>query len=313
VRAVPHRLSTLGPLARVSVALVISVALFASLDALGDERRKLRWVTSVYIDAQGVRLKYPESVACGKDFFVVADTGNSRLLRYAYLNEIATAEAEVSLRQSSPIVVQVNSKGDLYVLDSREQSIEILSAAGEEVGELSPMGLPSKKKLIPRSFKIDRDDNIYILDIFSERVLVLDPNGSYSRHLEFPEEYGFFSDLSVDAQGTILLLDSVAAALYSAGRAEESFSRLGESLKEYMNFPTSLAKDDQGTLYLVDQYGSGLAVVGRDGSFLGRALGTGWIESRLNYPSQICISPEGTLVIADRSNSRVQVFAFSGD
>ena len=313
MRAVPHRLSTLGPLARVSIALAISVTLVASLDALGAERRKLRWVTSVYIDAQGVRLKHPESVACGKEFFVVADTGNSRLLRYAYLNEIATAEAEVPLPQTSPIVVQVNSKGDLYFLDSREQSIEIVNAAGEKLGELSPTGLPSRKKLIPRSFKIDRDDNIYILDIFSERVLVLDPDGTYSRHLELPEEYGFFSDLTVDAQGTILLLDSVDAAVYSAGRTAEGFSRLGESLREYMNFPTSLATDDQGTLYLVDQYGSGLAVVGRDGSFLGRALGTGWIESRLNYPSQVCISPDGTLVIADRSNSRVQVFAFIGD
>ena len=84
-------------------------------------------------------------------------------------------------------------------------------------------------------------------------------------------------------------------------------------LKEYMNFPTSLATDDQGTLYLVDQYVSGLAVVARDGSFQGRVLGMGWIESRLYYPTQICISPNGTLLIADRSNSRVQVFAFIKD
>jgi sugar lactone lactonase YvrE len=289
------------------------VALFASLEALGAERRKIRWVASVYIDSQGVRLRHPESVACGKDYFVVADTGNSRLLRYAYRNEIATAEAEFPLPQSSPVMVQVNSKGDLYFLDSREPRIEVVNAAGEKLGELSLSGLPSKKRLIPRSFRIDRNDNIYILDIFSERVLVLDPNGAYSRHLELPEEYGFFSDLTVDAQGTILLLDSVDATVYSAGPAAEAFSPLGESLREYMNFPTSLATDDQGTLYLVDQYGSGLAVVARDGSFLGRALGTGWIESRLYYPSQICIGPDGTLLIADRSNSRVQLFSLIED
>jgi sugar lactone lactonase YvrE len=247
------------------------------------------------------------------DFFVVADTGNSRLVRYTYRDGIAIGEAEFPLPQSSPIVVQVNSKGDLYVLDSREQSIEMLSATGSKLGELKPRDLPSKKKLIPKSFKIDRDDNIYVLDIFSERVLVLDPEGGYSRHVDLPEKYGFFSDLAVDELGTIHILDSVEAVVYSAGRKADAFSRLGESLKEYMNFPTSLATDDAGTLYLVDQFGSGLAVVARDGSFLGRALGMGWTDSRLYYPSQICISPDGNVLIADRSNSRVQLFTFVED
>lgn len=312
MRSVSHRLSTLGPLARVSVALAISVVLFGSLEAPGAERRRLRWVTSVYIDAQGVPLKHPESVACGKDFFIVADTGNSRLLRYTYLNEIATAEAEFRYPQSTPVVVQFNSRGDLYFLDSRQQSIEIVSSSGEKLGELKPSGMPSKAKLVPRSFRIDGNDNIYILDIFSERVLVLDPEGRYSRHVEFPEKYGFFSDLIADAEGTILLLDSADVSLYSASQEAEGFSRLGQSLAEYLNFPTGLATDDRGILYLVDQHGSGVAVVDRDGSFLGRELGMGWTESRLYYPSQICISPDGYVLIADRSNSRVQVFTLVG-
>jgi sugar lactone lactonase YvrE len=295
------------------IALAVSFVLFCSLDARAAEAKKLRWVTSVYIDAQGNRLRHPEGVACGRDFFVVADTGNSRLLRYGYRNEIATPEAEFPLPQSSPILVQVDSKGKLYFLDSREQEIGILSAAGEKVGELKPKGVPSKKSLVPKSFKIDRDDNLYILDIFSERVIVLDPEGRYTRHLDFPEEYGFFSDLAIDAVGGILLLDGADAAVYHALPKAESFSPLGSGLKEFMNYPTSLATDESGNLYHADQFGSGLAVVGRDGSFLGRVLGMGWIDSRLYYPSQVCISPGGDVLIADRSNSRVQLFSPVGD
>ena len=145
-----------------------------------------------------------------------------------------------------------------HFLDSRERGIGIVSATGEKLGDLKPRDLPSKKKIVPKSFKIDRDDNIYILDIFSERVLVLDPEGRYLRHLDFPEEYGFFTDLAVDAVGTILLLDGVDASVYRANRKAEGFSRLGESLKEFVNYPTSLATDDTGTLYVVDQFGSGL-------------------------------------------------------
>ena len=95
----------------------------------------------------------------------------------------------------------------------------------------------------------------------------------------------------------------------SAGAEAKLFSRLTESLKAYMNFPTGLETDDRGTIYLVDQYGSGLALVDRNGGFLGRKLGLGWNESRLYYPSQLCIADDGNLFIADRSNSRIQIFS----
>jgi sugar lactone lactonase YvrE len=300
-------------MARLTLTLVACVVLLASLSALSAEGPKIRWVSSVNVDALGEHLRHPEGVACAADFFVVADTGNSRLLRYTYGDGSPVAEAEFLLPKSSPIIVQVNSRGDLYFLDSREQSIGILNAAGEKLGTLKPRDMPSRKRLIPKSFKIDGDDNVYILDIFSQRVLVLDPDGRYLRHVDLPEEYGFFSDLAVDRAGKIFLLDGVDAALYSAHPTAEGFSRLGESLKEYMNYPTSLAADETGTLYLVDQFGSGLAVVARDGSFLGRSLGMGWKDSRLYYPSQICISPDRKIVIADRSNSRVQLFTPVGD
>ncbi|MDX2478778.1 MAG: hypothetical protein QNK24_00415, partial [Desulfuromusa sp.] len=80
-------------------------------------------------------------------------------------------------------------------------------------------------------------------------------------------------------------------------------------LKEHMNFPTSVAIDSHGTLYLSDQYGSGLALVGRDGSFQGRKFGMGWEDGQFYYPAQICINEQDTLVVADRNNSRVQVFS----
>ena len=91
------------------------------------------------------------------------------------------------------------------------------------------------------------------------------------------------------------------------------FSPLTKSMKEYVNFPTCLAVDSQGVIYLVDQYGSGLALVGADGSFLGRRLGMGWNESGLYFPSQVCINEDGVVFIADRNNSRVQIFRVGED
>ena len=298
---------------RALTILAALVLISASMAAFGAGKMRMRWVTSIYSGPNGVGLKYPEAVACGEDYLVVADTGNSRLLRFTYDGETAMPEAEFPLPKSAPIMVQVNSKGEFYFLDGAERRIMGVSATGEALGALEPSGLPWSAEVVPKSFRIDHEDSVYVLDIFSAAVLVLDAGGKYSRHVSFPEEYGFFSDLAVDQKGTILLLDSVKAVVYSAAASADHFSPLTKSVKEYVNFPTGLSTDAEGVIYVVDQYGSGLALVAADGSFLGRRLGMGWNESGLYFPSHVCVNEDGVVFIADRNNNRVQIFTVGQD
>jgi hypothetical protein len=290
------------------ISIVAVLLLVASTQSLGAEKRSIKWVASVYADASGIALKHPEGVACTDEYFVVADTGNSRLLRYSYQGETITMDAAFPLPKSYPIRVRVNSKDEIYFLDGRERRIEIIGASGQETAPLAYKSLPFSTEVVPRSFAIDRDDNIYLLDVFSQLVLVLEPDGQYLRHVPFPEKYGFFCDLAVDRQKNVFLLDGVEAVVYFAARDSDHFSALTQSMRTFMNFPTSLALDGRGVMYLVDQYGSGLALVRQDGSFLGRKLGLGWKDGGLYYPSQICVSQNGSIFIADRGNSRVQMF-----
>jgi sugar lactone lactonase YvrE len=300
-------------LRRICVVITALSALLWASPVIGAGAISFKWVTSIYADAKGVGLKVPEGVACGEKFVVVADTGNQRLVRYGYDGAVVTAEADFPLGKSTPILLQSNSKGDLYFLDGRERRIGVLNATGERVGFLNPKSTPSAKEIVPKSFRIDGNDNIYILDIFSRNVIVLDPDWQFSKKLRLPDTDGFFSDLAVDRQGKIYVLDSVNAVVHSAAVGAETFTPLTESLKEIMNFPVRLSVDAQGILYLVDQNGSGLGLVAPDGAFLGRRLGLGWNKSGLFYPSQICISTGGDVFIADRNNNRVQMFTVAGD
>jgi len=297
-----------------------AVVLFAALGLLLTSAQvswggqgKLKWLRSVYIDARGDGLKYPEGVACTDEVFVVADTGNSRILRFRYQGETVTPDAEFPVPKSRPMRLHLNSRGEIYFLDGRERRIAILGAEGENKRYLKPRSLPFSSEVVPKSFALDRQDQIYLLDVLSENVVVLDAQGHYQRRIPFPDDYGFFSDLAVGPQDAVYLLDGVEAVVYVAARGEKVFSPLTEGLKEYMNFPTSLTLNDAGVLFLVDQFGSGLALVGRDGAFLGRKLSLGWKEGGLYYPSQICISGKGVLFVADRNNSRVQLFLLSAD
>ncbi|MBE0574966.1 MAG: NHL repeat-containing protein [Desulfuromonadales bacterium] len=263
---------------------------------------------SVYIDNEEVSLNHPEGVACNETYFVVADTGNRRVVRYAMSAQGLMPEAVFPLPDSSPIIAQLNSQQVIYLLDGKTRTILKMSKDGQVAGKVEPKGLPDPQTYTLRSFKLDKDDNLYLLDIFSERVLVLNSAEEYIKQLPFPEGNRSFSDLAINAQGAIYLLDGVAGTVYVANPGDGSFRLLSSDLKEHMNFSTSLAIDSNGVLYLSDQYGSGLVQVGRDGSFKGRILGMGWEEGQLNYPSQLCINQNDTLFIADRNNSRIQVF-----
>jgi hypothetical protein len=209
---------------------------------------------------------------------------------------------------SNPIGVQINSKGEIFALDGSKRRIVQLNPDGTFKGYVEGEGISSPSNFVPRSFKINRDDSIYILDIFSERVIVLSFDRKYQKQIPFPKDYGFFSDVEVDVTGNILLIDCVKAMVFSVTKDSNSFSPLTGSLREYLNFPTNITTDNRGTIYIVDKNGGGIVILGKDGSFLGRRLGMGWNEGLLNYPTQMCINEQGEVFIADRGNHRVQIF-----
>ena len=284
----------------------MSLAIVAGSHAA--EPLKLKMMAPIYVDGKGAGIKQPEGVSCRGNVLVVADTGNGRLLRYTIAGDNWTPGGEIVLPQlPSPIHVDVNSKGEIFALDGKSRRIGRVAASGDFLGYVAPAG-DVQGAVVPRSFRIDRNDNLYLLDVASARVLVMDPSGKIQREIPFPKEYGFFSDLSVDAGGNILLLDSVGKRVFKVVKNSPDVVPLSESLKEEVYFPTAIATDKQGTIFLVDQNGSGIVILGPDGSFLGRRLSMGWKDGFLRYPAQMCISENGTTFIADRGNNRIETF-----
>ncbi|WP_020675676.1 NHL repeat-containing protein [Geopsychrobacter electrodiphilus] len=289
--------------------IITAFCLWFPLTGLATETVKLKHIKSIYSDSAGVGLKYPEGVACNNTSFVVADTGNRQLVRFKLQDQTFSPESSMTLTDSSPRTVQLTALGDIYVLDAKARNILKLNAAGESQGKLAIKGLADADKIVPKSFKLDSAGNIYLLDIFANRVIVAGPDQTFIRQINFPARFGFFSDLAVNNQGSIYLLDSVDADIFVAEPGADAFVQLTKGLKEYVNFPANIAVDGHGIIFLSDQNGSGLVLIGRAGSFLGRKLGSGWDEGQLQYPAQICINDQYQLFVADRNNNRVQVFS----
>ena len=291
-----------------------AVLAFLALAAIPAAARPsgLKHEASIYIDEKEEALRLPEGVACGdKGAIVVADTGNGRLLTFAWRDGKLTGGTAVRLAEAThPVRVQVDSKGNVLVLDRRSRRIVRVDTAGRFAGAVEWRGATGASGIAPIAFKLDAADNLYVLDVVARRVIVSDAGGKVSRDLPLPRGETEFTDVWVDSAGRILAVDSVGSRLWAAEAGSKEFKPLGGSLKDRVSFPVYLT-GAEGKLYLVDQNGNGIAVLTGDGGFLGRELDMGWLDGKVYYPAQVCVNAEGYLFVADRANNRVQVFSLS--
>ena len=267
---------------------------------------------SIYIDAKEKPLLAPEGVACAENgTLVVGDTGNHRLVLYTFRDGRLEGGTEVKLAQlTSPVRLQISSKGELLALDGRTRRIVKVAADGSFGGLLEPKGLEGPGEPVIGAFKLDAGDNAWLLDIAGRRVLVLDATGKVTRQVKLPAVSGTVTDIAVDLAGTLYAVDGVGGAVWVADKGAAEVKLLVKDLKEKMSFPGYLTVA-KARIFLVDQNGSGIVLLGVDGSYQGRQLSIGWNDGLVNYPAQLCLTEAGTAFVADRFNNRVQVFTTS--
>jgi sugar lactone lactonase YvrE len=282
----------------------------AALAAASSARAELGVVARgpIYADPKGVAFKAPEGVGCSATALVVADTGNGRLVSYEWKDGVTSGGSEIKVAQLPyPTRVQVDSKGNMLVLDRKARRIARLDPKGALQGWVEVKGAA----VVPMAFKLDASDGLYILDMASSSVLVLDAAGAVTARIPLPKQRAIFTDVAVDGAGTVYALDALEAAVWSAPKGATEFKALSKGMRDLMSFPSYLTTDGKGALIVVDQNGSGLVLLGIDGSYLGRRLAMGWSDGSVYYPAQICVDESGDLAVADRGNNRVQLFSYT--
>lgn len=289
----------------VQYMVVAALAAGISPAAHAAENIKFKPAGSEFLDGKGGYLKSPEGVGCTGKTVVVADTGNGRLVRYELQGDSLKPGAEIKVSQVSyPTKVRLNPKGEIFVLDGKQRRIARLTPDGAFAGYVEVPG----STLVPKSFAVDASGLIHILDLRGQQVVTLDQTGKKLDGIPFPAAYGFISDITVDAKGNTLLLDSVKSMVHVAPRGSKEFKPLTGSLKEYLEFASDITTDLQGKIFITDQNGGAVILLGQDGSFQGRQLTQGRKVGLVNYPAQACLTEEGDFILADRNNSRVQLF-----
>jgi peptidylamidoglycolate lyase len=190
--------------------------------------------------------------------------------------------ADVQLGEVSG--VDIDSHGHVFVFNRPGRGFEPTATALLEKPAMIVIDAQSgtlvaswgaKMFLVPHGVTIDRDDNVWVTDVGLQQVMKFSHDGEL---------------------------------LLTLGEA-----RVGGWDATHFDQPTDIAVLEDGSFYVSDGYvNSRVAHFDRTGKLLHEWGSKGSDEGLLSTPHGLALGPDGTILVADRENSRVQVFDREG-
>ncbi len=221
--------------------------------------------------------------------------------------------------------VQESGKRFFWPIGAAEPKIEYLSfyATDQDVrhpeSELAQaiLGIEPGVPIFasPRGIAAEGSRRFYVADNGKRKVLICDLDKGEVRSLLNDEGDAFFfptpMGVALDASGGGYVSDTNTGTIFRFNAAEQVVSEFG---KGELNRPNGMTFDPQRQrLYVADTANHSIAVFTATGKFLKRIGKRGQREGAFNYPLDVDLAPDGSLVVLDALNARVQVFSSAGE
>jgi DNA-binding beta-propeller fold protein YncE len=241
-------------------------------------------------DGQGTAAGFndPTGVAVdGNGNVFVADTGNSTIRRISPGGTVSTFAgaagstgtsdgAGTTARFNAPMGIAVDAQNNVYVADTRNNTIRKITPAGVVSTLAGSGGLVgsgdgaggSARFNGPYAVAVDSAGNLYVADFFN---------------------------------GTIRKIDTTNTVSTLAGSAGNLGFADGAGSAAQFNQPYGVAVDGSGNIYVADTYNRAIRKV----SATGTVTTLNGTETRFLYPQGIAMSSSGTIYVADGDNQDV--------
>ncbi len=171
----------------------------------------------------------------------------------------------------------------------------------------------------PTGIAVAEDGTVFVADTGNDRVTVFDGDGgflwTFGGSGEGPGEFRRPMDVDLDAEGQVYVAEL-------GGDRVQVFRPRGELVRTIRGDETPAGTFDgaagvlvspPGDVYVADFYNDRVVAFGSDGTYRGVIGRPGRIlAGRLHYPTDLAWV-EGSLVVADAYNHRIQVFTAAGE
>jgi len=206
-------------------------------------------------------------------------------------------------RLQHPVALVRDKKGNLWVSDRGANQILHINLQTQKIDRFLVQHR-TLNLVVPGHLALDGDDNLYVTDIASGRILKYDADFTLLAEFLLPSGGRGFFDLKIKGD-KLFALDAIACTV-------SSFTLDGAILRtvklpEHLILPVALEVDAVENLYILDRHGREVVVCDRQGrqrySFFSAGLQPGY----LSHGSALLFDWQGNLCVADERNGRVEI------
>lgn len=265
--------------------------------------------------AAQARLNHPAGVsmdAAGNTY--IADRDNNRIRRVGTDGTITTVAGTgavgntgdggpaIDAQLSGPESVTVDASGNLYIADTGNQRVRMVTPNGN-IAAATNLGLLSPVYAIP-----DGSGNLYIADAGAGKILTAGSNGvpaTLVAGLSSPR------GLALDSQGNLYYTEAGAARVSERSPAG-TVTSIGAGS---WNIPRGVAVDSSGNVYVADtglqqvlevSPGGTATVIAGTGTAGFSGDGAAAASAQLGFPWDVAVNSSGVVAVADLANNRVR-------
>ncbi|MDC1142128.1 hypothetical protein OAU50_03480 [Planctomycetota bacterium] len=316
------------------------------------------------VDGTGVTARFssPRGISIDSSGNVyVADTNNHTIRKISPTGVVSTLVGTAgsmgsadgtgaAARFNSPHCVAVDSSGNIYVADTDNHTIRIITPAGVvstlagsagSIGSADGAG-SAASFFFPRGVAVDSSGNLYVADTNNQTIRMITPTGVVSTIAGTVWAVGSTdgtgaaarftspSDISIDASSNLYVADAfnhtirkitptgVVSTLAGTAGAEGGADGIGAAAS--FRRPRSAAVDVSGNVYVADTFNHAIRRVDPTGTVSTLAGTTGAADSvdgigvaaRFSSPRGISIDSSGNVYVADTNNHTIRKISPTG-
>ena len=215
--------------------------------------------------------------------------------------------------------VAINSKGHIFVFSRGNVTGPAYMATAAQLLEFDANGKFLReigKNLYAWSYahavRIDRNDNIWVVDKGSDMIIKLNQEGRVEWVFGRKGEASHYQ-VPPDTAATLSGLLARAGLTVKPPEPNTPRNPVPRHQDGYFNQPTDVAWDAQGNSYFTDGYiNSRVAKASNRGEWLASWGSFGDGPGQFDTPHGVAVGPNGDIFIADRGNRRIQVLDQNG-